>query len=93
MNKLPPELIFVALAMVGGMARYFNGFANGAPFKLSILLASAFTAGFSGLMFALLGETMGVNHTVQFVMAGIGGFFGEQTLKFILERFIQEENK
>lgn len=88
--KLPPELIYVIIAMVGGMARYLNSFTNGSPFKFSILIASAFVAGFSGLMFALLGQSLDMAHTTQFVMAGIGGFFGEQTLKFILERFIKK---
>ncbi len=89
--KIPPEIFYVILAMTGGIARYLNSFANGSPFKFSILIASAFMAGFSGLIFALFGEATGMPHTVQFIMAGLGGFFGEQTLKFVLERFIKKE--
>lgn len=83
--KFPPELIYVVIATMGGVARYLNSFANGSPFKLSVFLASGFVAGFSGLMFAQLGIVMGFSDVFIFMLAGMGGFFGEQSLKLIME--------
>lgn len=82
---LPVEVVYTAFAVMGGIARYANSYANGVPFRLSILVASAVVAGFSGLMFALFGQTMSMPNQVQFIMAGTGGFFGEQTMKWIME--------
>jgi hypothetical protein len=82
---IPIEFVYTAFAVMGGVARYANSYANGVPFKVSILVASATVAGFSGLMFALFGQTMNMPSQIQFIMAGTGGFFGEQTMKWILE--------
>lgn len=84
-KQFPVEAIYGLLAVGGGIARYLNGYANGQKFHLSILVASALVAGFSGYMFALLGVTMSMPQPMLFVMAGVGGFMGEQTLKFIME--------
>lgn len=84
-KHFPIEVFYGFIAIAGGIARYLNGYANGQKFKLSIFLASGFVAGFSGYMFALLGTTMNMPTPFLFMMAGIGGFFGEQTLKLIME--------
>ena len=85
LKTVPIEIIFVSVAIAGGCARYLNGFTNGIPFKLSIFIASGLVAGFSGYMFALLGISMQFPSPMLFMMAGTGGFFGEQTLKYIME--------
>lgn len=82
---LPIEFLWGALAIAGGVARYLNGFANGQPFKLSVFIASAFVAGFSGYMFALLGASLHFAPQFIYIMAGVGGFMGEQTMKLIWE--------
>lgn len=81
----PIEFLYGALAIVGGVARYLNSFINGSPFRLSLFLASGIVSGFSGFMFALLGQSLAFPPSVLWVMAGTGGFFGDQTLKFIME--------
>jgi len=86
LKELPVEIFFVVLAIAGGVARYLNGYTSGIPFKLGVFIASAMAAGFSGYMFAVLGQTMNLPETMLFVMAGTGGFFGEQTMKLILEK-------
>ena len=83
--KIPPELLYVVVAIIGGIARYLNGYTNGTPFKLSVFLASGFVAGFSGWMFAQMGIAMGWPNGFLFILAGMGGFFGEQSMKLLME--------
>lgn len=86
LKEIPIQFIYVLVAVIGGVARYANSFSEGkAPFKISILFASAFTAGFSGFMFALVGDSLSMPNPISDIMAGVGGFFGEQTLKLVLE--------
>lgn len=81
----PVEIIYTVIAIGGGIARYLNGYANGVPFKLGIFFASAFVAGFSGVMFSFMGISLGLPQMFIYMMAGTGGFFGEQTMKLIME--------
>lgn len=81
----PIQFIYGAIAICGGVARYLNGYSDGAPFSVGVFLASAFVAGFSGWMFALIGQSMSMPDSIVFIMAGSGGFFGEQTMKLVLE--------
>ena len=81
----PVQFIYGVVAICGGVARYLRGFADGTPFSLSIFMASAFISGFSGYMFALLGVSMNLPEPMLFIMAGTGGFFGDQTMKLIYE--------
>jgi hypothetical protein len=85
LKQLPVEIFVVTIACAGGIARYLNGYANGQPFKLSIFIASTFVAGFSGLMFWYLGVSMNLPTPFLAMMAGVGGFMGEQSLKYIME--------
>lgn len=74
------------MAVCGGVARYLNSYVNGgARFRLSLFIASAFVAGFSGWMFALIGLSLSLPNSIIFMMAGSGGFFGEQTMKLVME--------
>lgn len=81
----PVQFIYGAVAICGGVARYLRGYADGAPFSLSVFAASAFISGFSGYMFALLGLSMQLPEPMLFIMAGTGGFFGDQTMKLVYE--------
>jgi len=93
LKNLPVELVFVSIAFFGGVARYLNGYTNGVPFKLSVFIASGVVAGFSGYIFALFGKSMQLPLEMLFVMAGVGGFFGEQTMKFIMEQVTDKKQK
>ena len=84
-DLIPVEVLYAIVATIGGIARYLNAYATGTPFKGGILIAAAFVAGFSGYMFALLGVSLQMPESVTFIMAGVGGFMGEQTLKLIFE--------
>lgn len=84
-ENFPIELIYGAIATIGGVARYLNDFIAGRAFSFSIFLASAFVSAFGGFMFALLGETMGLPENMLYLMAGLGGFFSDQSVKLAME--------
>ncbi len=91
LSKIPVQALYTVTAATGGVARYLNSFKDGkVRFSLSFFVASAFVAGFSGLMFALLGESLNLPSPLPYIMAGVGGFFGDQTMKFLLEYFTQK---
>lgn len=83
--KVPPEAVYVVLAVAGGIARYLNSFVRGTPFRISILLASIFISAFSGYIFALVGTSMVMPFTLISMMSGVGGFFSDQAMKWALE--------
>lgn len=85
LKDIPVHVLYVFLAMFGGIARYLESYADGKKFSLTIFVASAFVAGFSGLMFALVGDSLSLPNPMPQIMAGVGGFFGDQTMKLILE--------
>lgn len=85
LKHIPIELLFALAAFVGGIARYLNGYSNGVPFLLGLFIAGSLVSGFAGFMFALLGLSMDLPQPILFIMAGTGGFFGDQTMKLILE--------
>lgn len=89
----PIQFIYGAIAVAGGIARYLNGVVSGQSFHFGILLASAFVSGFSGYMFALLGLSMNLPEPMLFILAGVGGFFGDQTMKLIMEVATQKVKK
>jgi len=91
LKNLPIELFVVLIAVYGGFARYLSAYTTGTPFRISIFLASGAVAGFTGYIFAVFGATMALPEPMLFVMAGIGGFFGEQTMKFVLESVIKNK--
>jgi len=76
---------YAIIAVVGGVARYLKGFTEGAPFSFSVFLASAFVSGFGGWLFALVGVSLHLPQPLLFAMAGVGGFFSEQSMKFVYE--------
>ena len=90
---LPPEIFWGVVAIAGGVARYLTSLKNGnKPFNLFLLFCSAFVAGFSGYIFALWGQTMQLPPDAVYIMAGVGGFFGEQSLKYVYESITQRSN-
>lgn len=88
-HNLPAAFIaavtFGSVAIIGGIARYLNGYINGVPFRFAAFMASAFVSGFTGYMLALVGLAMNFPEPMLFIMAGTGGFLGDQAMKFIME--------
>lgn len=85
LKDLPAQFIYIIVASVGGMARYLNEYREKGKFSIAMFLASSFAAGFSGLMFALTGDALSLPNPMPHIMAGVGGFFGDQTMKLVLE--------
>lgn len=92
-KHFPIEFVYGIIAVAGGCARYLNSYAQGKKFSFSVFVASVFVAGFSGYMLALLGTSMNLPSVFPNIMAGVGGFFGDQTMKLILERFTEKLNQ
>ncbi len=85
LKHFPIEFVYGAFAVLGGCARYLNSFISGESFSFKVFIASALVAGFSGYMFALMGTSLNLPDPIPTLMAGTGGFFGEQTMKLVLE--------
>ena len=81
----PLYYAYGVVAICGGVARYLSNFTQGEQFNVAVLLASTFVSGFSGWMFAVLGTSLNLPQTMVFIMAGTGGFFGDQTMKLIMD--------
>jgi hypothetical protein len=85
-ENLPVEVLYVIIAAIGGGARYLSLYINGERFRLSMLCANLLLSGFSGFMFSLFGGSLGLESDIIYVMAGIGGFMGTETVKFIASK-------
>lgn len=79
------QIVYGAIAVAGGVARYLRGYVDGIPFSFGVFAASAFISGFGGWIFALIGQSMQMPQTIIFAMAGVGGFFSDQALKLVFE--------
>ena len=79
------QVMYGFLAILGGVARYLKSYIDGAPFSLSVFLASAVVSGFSGYMFALMGISMNMPQPIIYMMSGTGGFMGDQSMKLVFE--------
>lgn len=86
----PIQFVYGGVAVCGGIARYLNSYTTGQPFNIGIFVASVFVSGFSGYMFSLVGLSLTMPDTFVFIMAGVGGFMGDQTMKLVAE-FVQSK--
>ena len=82
----PLQTAYAFIAICGGIARYLDAYTKGKPFKMSMFIASVIVSGFSGWCFAQLGCSLGANESWRFIMAGLGGFMGDNTMKYLWER-------
>lgn len=83
MERFPIEWFYIVLAAAGGASRYLQQYVNGQPFSISIFSANIVLSGFSGFMFAVFGQTMNLPPQMLYVLAGVGGFMGANTLEFL----------
>lgn len=85
MKEIPVAVLYVILAIGGGIARYLSGYISGSGFTWRLFFASALVSAFSGYMFSLLGTSLSLPLPFISMMAGTGGFMGDQAMKFIIE--------
>lgn len=78
------EIIWVVLAMIGGIARYLDTYIKvGTAPKPGILGANALVSGFSGYMVAQVALQVAPDWAL--VSAGVGGYLGTQGMDWLSE--------
>lgn len=91
MHKIPTEIIYIALATAGGIARYLSSYREKHhKFTWGALFVASFVSGFSGYMFALFAKSIALPQTLVYMLAGMGGFLGENALRFLGEYIIDK---
>lgn len=80
-----PELAWVLLAIMGGIARYLDSYLkSGDSPKFALIIAHAAISGFSGYMVAQI--MLKVQPDWALIAAGIGGYLGTQGLDLVAEQ-------
>lgn len=83
-TKIPTEIVYVAVAAAGGIARYLQHYLNGSPFSWSRMIAHAGVACFSGYMFYSFSiDILGFPESTAAVFTGLGGWMGAEALKLL----------
>jgi hypothetical protein len=83
------ELMWVALAMLGGIARYLDSYLRtGAAIHYGKLVAHSLVSGFSGYMTAQVVIQFSVDWAI--VAAGVGGYLGTQALDWIATILVEK---
>ena len=81
---LDTELVWILLAMMGGVARYLDTYLkSGNPPQWGRAVTHALVSGFSGYMVAQV--ALRVHPEWALVAAGVGGYLGTQGLDFVTE--------
>jgi hypothetical protein len=79
MLRFGADLLWVAIAAVGGIARYLDAYLRtGTSPRLGLLFAHAAVSGFSGYMVAQ--TVIRISPDWALVAAGVGGYLGTQGL-------------
>lgn len=80
--KIGSELIWVIVAMLGGIARYLDSYIRtGVAPRLGLLAAHALVSGFSGYMVAQAILQFSAHWAM--VAAGVGGYLGTQGIDWL----------
>lgn len=77
------NITLVLLSLTGGVARYAKEYLETGHFQIGKLVANIILCAFAGVMFGYFGQVLNVTPQVQWIMAGVGGFMGLETLNFI----------
>jgi hypothetical protein len=82
--KIPTEIVYVAVAAIGGTARYLQNYLNEGNFAWRHFAAHIFVSAFSGYMFYQFAHNiLSLPDSTIPVVAGIGGWMGVEALKFL----------
>jgi hypothetical protein len=86
------EFIYVAVAAIGGLARYLQKYLEDGKFSFSHLFAHLIVSAFSGYMFGEFGLWLGLGDSSLFLLVGMGGYMGTESLKLV-ETFLTKYSK
>ena len=82
-NNIPVEILWIILAIFGGIARYLDTYLTGKEiFSFSKVLATMFVCGFTGFICAQI--FLLIYPSWALVSAGIGGYLGTEAIKTIV---------
>lgn len=83
-NKIPTEMIYVAVAAFGGVARYLQFYLNEGAFAWQHFIAHVLVSSFSGYMFfQFASNVLNFGDNTIPVIAGLGGWMGVEALKMM----------
>lgn len=84
LTKIPTEVVYVAIAAAGGIARYLQRYLNEGTFIWQHFIAHVFVSSFSGYMFYQFSvNILSLPEGTVAVFAGLGGWMGVEALKMI----------
>jgi hypothetical protein len=82
-NNIPIELLWIVLAIFGGIARYLDTYLTGTEkFSIGKVVATMFICGFTGFLCAQI--FLLIYPSWALVSAGIGGYLGTEAIKVIV---------
>lgn len=83
-NLFPPEILYVSIAAVGGVARYLNLYLMEGQFAWKHFIAHILVSAFSGFMFYQFAvEILGLPNGAMALVSGMGGWMGVEALKMV----------
>lgn len=82
-KQVSVEGVYVAVAAAGGIARYLQKYLEEGKFGFRHLIAHTIVSAFSGYMFGEFGLWLGMGERALFLLVGIGGYMGTESLKVI----------
>ncbi len=84
LGKVPTEIIYVAVAAAGGIARYLQFYLNEGAFAWQHFIAHVFVSSFSGYMFYQFAvNVLSFGEATIPIIAGLGGWMGVEALKLM----------
>lgn len=94
LSKVPAEIIYVAIAAFGGIARYLQFYLNEGAFAWQHFIAHIFVSSFSGYMFYQFAtNVLNFPDNTIAIFAGLGGWMGVEALKMAEGVIRQKLNK
>jgi len=94
LTKIPTELAYVAVAVIGGIARYLQNYLNNGDFTMRHFCAHVFVSAFSGYMFYQFTiEVLHLPPSISPIVAGLGGWLGVEAMKMIEVSIRKKINK
>ena len=82
MQNIPPEMLWLIVATIGGLARVSQRMIVDGPTPL-VALAHVIVSAFSGMMAALFTHQIGMMGNSLLLAAGLGGWAGVEMIEYL----------